>query len=123
MMNNFGEFLREKRLALGLGLREFCLRYKLDASNYSKIERGTSSPPSREKVEQYAEYLKVQKDSDDWLTLFDLAAISKGKLPDYILDNKKFVATLPVFLRKASTGSLYTKEELIQLAEDIRKSK
>ena len=121
-MSTFGEFLREKRLALGMGLREFCLSNGLDASNYSKLERDTVAPPSRDLLEKYAKFLKIEKDSKDWFNLFDLAAIAKKRIPDYVFDNKEFVAALPVFFRKAS-GEHYTKEELLKLAEDIKNSR
>lgn len=121
-MSEFGDFLRKKRLALGKGLREFCLNNGLDASNYSKIERGTITPPSRERLEKYAEFLKIEKGSEDWFNLFDLAAIAKKRIPDHLFDNKEFIAALPVLFRKA-TGEHYTKEELLRLAEDIRKSR
>lgn len=121
-MSTFGEFLREKRLALGKGLREFCLSNGLDASNYSKLERGTVAPPSRDLLEKYAEFLKIEKDSEDWFNLFDLAAIAKKRIPDYVFDNEEFVAALPVLFRK-STGEHYTKEELLKIAEDIKKSR
>jgi transcriptional regulator with XRE-family HTH domain len=122
-MNMFGDFLRKKRLGLGKGLRTFCLENGLDASNYSKIERGTLPPPSHEKIENYAEFLGIEKNSDDWHSLFDLAAIGKKRIPDYVFNNEEFVSSLPLLFRKADTGEHYTKEELIRIAEDIRKSR
>ena len=122
-MKIFGEFLREKRLALGKGLRAFCLENGLDPSNYSKIERGTVNPPSREKLEEYAKFLHIEKNTDDWFSFFDLASVARKEIPDYVFENKEFVQALPLLFRKADTGEHYTKEELLQLAEDIKKSK
>ena len=122
-MNAFGEFLRKKRLAIGKGLRTFCLENNLDASNYSKIERGITAPPSRERLEKYARFLKIEENSEDWLTLFDLASIAKKQIPTYVFNNKEFVANLPLLFRKADTGEHYSKEELLRLVEDIKKSK
>ena len=75
----FRDFLREKRLALGRGLRSFCLENGLDASNYSKIERGAISPPSHEKIKEYTRFLNIEENSDEWLSLFDLASIAKKR--------------------------------------------
>ncbi len=122
-MSEFGDFIREARLALGKGLREFCLENGLDASNYSKIERGIVTPPSGERLEKYANFLRIEKNSEDWFTLFDLAAIAKKRIPDYVFDNEAFVEALPILFRKADTGEHYTKEELLRIAEDIKKSK
>jgi transcriptional regulator with XRE-family HTH domain len=122
-MNIFGDFLRKKRLELGKGLRTFCLENGLDASNYSKIERGTVPPPSREKTEKFAKFLGIEENSDDWRNLFDLAAVAKKQIPDYVYNNETFVSALPLLFRKADTGEHYTKEELLKIAEDIRKSR
>jgi transcriptional regulator with XRE-family HTH domain len=123
MMSIFGDFLRKKRLELGKGLRAFCLENGLDASNYSKIERGTALPPSHEKIEAFAKYLNIEENAEDWRDLFDFAAVAKKQIPDYVYNNEDFVSALPLLFRKADTGEHYTKEELFQIAEDIKKSK
>ena len=53
--------------------------------------------------------------------MFDLAAITKGKIPDHVLKDEDFVACLPLLFRKTDTGEHYTKEELLRLAEDIKR--
>ncbi len=123
MMNAFGDFLRNKRLSLYKGLRAFCLENGLDASNYSKIERGVSPPPSNEKIKQYAKFLKIEEDSEEWIELFDLAAVAKRTIPDYVYNNEKFVASLPLLFRKSESGCLYSEKELQQLFEDFKASK
>ena len=47
----FGTFIKELRMKQRLGLREFCLKYEHDPSNWSKIEREVLSPPSDEAME------------------------------------------------------------------------
>jgi len=70
--DTFGHFFREMRLKMGLSLRQFCVEHGLDPGNISRIERGIACPPqSREKLEEYATYLGIDKDSDDWLNFFD----------------------------------------------------
>ena len=44
----FGKFIKERRIEKGLTLREFCKLIEVDASNWSKIERGLLSPPKSE---------------------------------------------------------------------------
>ena len=58
---SFGEFFREKRIALGLTLREFCEMYELDPGNISRLERGKSPPPKDSILKEYAKYLKLKQ--------------------------------------------------------------
>ena len=117
-MNNFGEFLREKRLSLGKGLRAFCLENNLDSLNYSKIERGRLKPPSGEKLKGYADFLQIEKGSNEWFNFFDLAMIARKCTPE----NKEFVLDFPLLFRNTETGDHYTKDELLRLIEDIKRS-
>ena len=122
MYKTFGQFVKEMRLKQGLTLRKFCIKYGLDPGNFSKLERGLLDPPSsREKLEQYASYLGIKKNSDDWFDFFNLAAISSGKIPPDILNDKQLVEKLPIFFRTL-TGKKVSKEKLIALAELIRRT-
>ena len=42
---NFGDFLRQQRLSLGLSLRVFCSKYKEDPVQWSRLERSMIFPP------------------------------------------------------------------------------
>jgi len=107
----FGEFIRRKRLEAGYGLREFCKQLEIDASNWSKVERGKlPAPEDKEYLESIAKFLSFKKGSSDWHTLFDLASISRKKIPDDVYDNKEFVFVLPVFFRTVR-GDKPTKKE------------
>ena len=53
-MPAFGEFFKVKRQALGLTLREFCLKHKLDPGNLSRMERGLLAPPQNRLVPDVA---------------------------------------------------------------------
>ena len=56
----FGDFIKEKRINKEITLREFCRQLELDASNWSKIERGVMSPPQdEEKLKQIAKVLGI----------------------------------------------------------------
>jgi transcriptional regulator with XRE-family HTH domain len=41
----FGAYIKEKRLRQEITLREFCRALGIDASNWSKVERGLLQPP------------------------------------------------------------------------------
>ena len=120
--NAFGEFVKQKRLALGLALREFCRENALDWGNLSKIERGRMSPPKSPKaLAEYAKALKIEKGSEDWRTFFDLAAISAGIIPDAIMSDEALVAKLPLVFRTIQ-GKKLSDKQLRNLAEVIRKA-
>jgi transcriptional regulator with XRE-family HTH domain len=117
---NFGSFAKQKRLELGVSLRQLCKDNHLDWANVSRIERGVSSPPkSREVLRQYAEALKIEEGSEDWASFMELAAISAGRIPDYVMNDEELVAKLPLVFRTVK-GEPLTPEKLRQLAEDLR---
>ena len=118
----FGEFFKEKRIALGFTLRRFCEEYKLDAGNLSRMERGVSiQPQNSEKLEEYAKYLKIKKDSDDWYQFFDLARAAAGMIPDEVMKDADLVKQLPVVFRTLR-GQKLTEKQLKDLIDKIRKA-
>ena len=81
----FGAFVRERRKATGISLREFSRRNGFDPANISRIERGISSPPkSQEIIDSIAKALQLTDDSSEWRHLHQLAAAETGQLPDQI---------------------------------------
>jgi transcriptional regulator with XRE-family HTH domain len=120
-MATFGEFFKQKRIALGKTLRQFCLENGLDPGNISKIERGKMPPTtSEEKLKEYAKYLKIEIGSRDWQTFKDLAAVSAGKIPEDLKD-EELLTRLPAFFR-ALRGKKFSKEELNGLIKKIKES-
>lgn len=118
----FGEFFKKKRGELGIPLRQFCLEHGLDPGNISKMERSVIPPPQgREKLEEYASYLKIKKGSDDWYTFFDLASADSGKIPRELLKKRDIVDQLPVLFRTLR-GQKITDEQLKKLIEMIKGS-
>jgi len=116
----FGELFKAKRQALGLTLREFCLKHKLDPGNLSRMERGLLAPPQdREVLEKYAEALELKSGGDDWYTFFDLAAAANGRLPDELLEDQEVVAKLPLVF-KTLRGKQLTERQLGELVKKIR---
>ena len=120
-MEIFGEFFKEKRIALGKTLRQFCDEYNLDAGNISKIERGKMAPPtSEEKLRKLAGYLKIEIDSKEWETFKDLASISAGKIPSDLQDQDT-LARLPVLFRKMREHR-FSEDELNEIIRKVRES-
>src|SRR3989442_1166057 len=114
----FGEYLKQIRERRRLGLREFCLEHGHDPSYWSKIERESLTPPRHEKVlREWAKQLRLKQGSEEWLKFFDYAAVDAGRIPDYIRQDEKLVAQLPVFFRALSgqKPSLEALEELVEL--------
>ncbi len=117
----FGQFIKERRNALNLSLREFCKQLGEDASNWSKVERGILAPPQdEEKLRRIAKLLDIGNNSEAWNMLTDYAKIDAGKIPDYLMSDKDVLNALPIFFR--TIGSVKpTPEELAKLIEVIRK--
>ncbi len=119
--NIFGAFAKELRIRQGLTLREFCSQNKLDAGNYSRIERGVFRPPSdTQKLEQYATALGLKPGEDDWIEFFDAAAASRGEFPQDLLSDEEVVAKLPVLFRTMRAKPI-SPESLDGLIDRIRR--
>ena len=117
---NFGKFFKEKRIELGLTLREFCRSNGFDPGNISKLERGLLSPPQTKKKRlEYAEALGIKENSDDWLTFCDLAATSVGKIPQDIASDEEVLHALPFLFR--SIRKRFLEEDLKKLVESVRR--
>jgi len=95
----FGELVKNMREERQLALREFCRLASLDPSNWSKVERGLLPPPkSRQQINDIAAVLMLPAESEDYHTLFDLAAISH--VPRELVQNN-VADNLVVFFRAA----------------------
>ena len=117
IMITFGEYFKQKRIALGKTLREFCREYKLDHGNISKLERGRLTPPQNDKtLNKYASYLQLS--SEELETFKELAGIGNKQIPEYLSDNE-ILSKLPVFFR-ALKGSELDETKLENLIEMIR---
>ena len=118
-IQTFGEFFRQKRVAAGFTLRSFCNRFGLDPAYISRIETDILTPPQdRDKLSALAKALGINDSSTNWINFFDLAYISKGKLPEDILANKKAQKFLPLLFRTAR-GQRLSKKKLQELVNLI----
>jgi hypothetical protein len=98
----FGEFhKRLRQTKTGLGLREFCRVHGFDPGNLSRLERGELAPPrSQERLEKHARCLRLERGSDDLRDFFDLAALSRGAIPNDIMKNPCLISQLPMMFRE-----------------------
>ncbi len=120
-MLNFGDFMKQLRLKNKITLREFCRVTGIDPSNWSKIERGVLPPPkSKMMLEEIARVLKLTKESEEWYTLMDLAAITH--IPKELLSDEMIIEKLPVFFRTLR-GQKPTSGELENLIKLLREDK
>ncbi len=117
----FGESIKEARLMKDIGLREFCRLLSIDASNWSKVERGLLSPPQDEKkLKQIAKILEIDTKSEQFSELKDMASVGSGIIPKDILSDKEVVDSLPMFFRTVRSEKPST-EELRRLIDKIKK--
>ena len=115
----FANFIREKRIVAGLTLREFCKLSGFDASNWSKVERGLLTPPQSKKIlAEIAIILKIEKESQEYKEMIDLAALSS--IPEDLIESE-ILEQLPVFFRTVR-GDNPTEEELKTLLAKIKLS-
>jgi transcriptional regulator with XRE-family HTH domain len=121
-MSNFGKFLKDLRVNKAISLREFCRLTGLDPSNWSKVERGILPPPKNRKVvADIATVLMIEKGSEDWNTLFDLAAI--GHIPAQLLAGPKMEDRLTIFFRAARGDKAPTPKQMKDMIEAFKGNK
>jgi transcriptional regulator with XRE-family HTH domain len=121
MSNNFANLVKEKRISLRLTLREFCKKINYDPANWSKIERGLNYPPEDvDTLNLWANNLEINEETER-NHFFDLASLSKGKVPKDILADEEALSMLPVFFR-TTRGAKPSPEDLKGLVELIKRN-
>jgi transcriptional regulator with XRE-family HTH domain len=105
---NFGEFIKEKRLAKGINLRKLAELTGFAPGYLSDIEQGKRNSPTPEKLAKIIEVLELAE--EDITLMNDLAAHSRETVaPDiseYVMNND----SVRVALRKARELQLGDKE-------------
>ena len=105
---NFGEFIKEKRLAKGINLRKLAELTGFAPGYLSDIEQGKRNSPTPEKSAKIIEVLELTE--EDITLMNDLAAHSRETVaPDiseYVMNND----SVRVALRKARELKLGNKE-------------
>ena len=119
MPTTFGQFLKEKRLALDLSLREFARRVGMQPSNYCNVEADVLSPPPVETLEKLGRALGLRKGTSDYETFHDLAAKGRDEIPVDVERIVKENELIPAMLRTVEYEQL-SKEQLRGIIEDLR---
>jgi transcriptional regulator with XRE-family HTH domain len=117
--NAFGEFIREKRLALGLSLRTFAREVGMQPSNYCNVENGVLPPPSAEGVERIAVALGLERASSERVRLLDMAAEARREVPADIAKIVRKNDLIPALLRTVESERV-SEEKLRGIIEDLR---
>ena len=119
MPTTFGQFLKEKRLALDLSLREFARRVGMQPSNYCNVEAGVLPPPPAETLEKLARALGLKPGTADYETFHDLAAEGRDEIPADVERIVKENELIPSMLRTVEYEQL-SKAQLRGIIEDLR---
>ena len=112
-MKNFGETIRDLRVAQDLGLRETATKIGLSPAYLSRIERNKERPPRPEVIKALAKVLAADPD-----VLFRLSSSTDPEIVDYLHDQPE-VMNLLRYIKEASFTEDGIKS-LIQAAESIK---
>lgn len=114
----FSDTVKALRIRKRLTLRDFCEQAGLDASNWSKVERGVNPPSGDVRVlERLADFFGLA--GAEKLAFMDAAALQRREIPPDVAGHAVLQRALPAFFR-AARGHELTEPELQQLAADIR---
>ena len=117
----YGEYIKAIRMKKEISLREFCKLAEMDASNWSKTERGLLAPPQdEEKLKKIARVLGIKIGTEAWNEMKDLANIDAGIIPEDIRSDAEVLKALPMFFRTIRSDKP-TAEELDKLINMIKK--
>ncbi len=120
-MRQFGDFVKNRRAELEIGLREFCEQLGYDPSNWSKIERGLFQPPQdRELLERVGKILQLSGNATALQEMQDKADLDRGQLPKDITEDSYVMSMLPAVMRtiRETKPSSEEIDELIKLLRD-----
>lgn len=112
-MKNFGDTVRNLRVAQDLGLRETATKVGISPAYLSRIERGKERPPRPEVIKKLAKLLGADPD-----VLFRLSSSTDPEVADF-LHAQPVVMKLLRYLKEASFSEEEVRQ-LIQVAERIK---
>ena len=119
MVKTFGEFLKEKRLAIGLSLREFARQVGMQPSNYCNVEAGVLPPPPAESLEKLCRFLNIKKGTSEFELFHDLVAKGRDEIPADVERIVKENELIPAMLRTVEYEQV-SKQQLRGIIEDLR---
>jgi len=112
-MKNFGEIVRELRVAQNLGLRETALKLEISPAYLSRIERGKEHPPKPNIIKKIAKVLAADPD-----VLFRLASSTDPEIASYLHEQPELAILLRHIKQANFTGDDIKK--LVNFAEGIK---
>ena len=119
MKTTFGQFLKTKRLALDLSLREFARKIGMQPSNYCNIESDVLPPPPADGLERIGKVLGLKRGTPDYTKFHDLAAQGRDEIPADVEQIVKGNELIPAMLRTVEYEKV-TKEQLRGIIEDLK---
>lgn len=111
-MKNFGETIRELRVAQDLGLRETAGKIGISPAYLSRIERNKEKPPKPEIIKALAKELATDPD-----VLFRLSSSTDPEVSGF-LNDKPEVMELLRFIKEADFNRKQL-EQLLMVAKNI----
>ncbi len=119
MPETFGEYVRTRRLEIGMSLRTFAIATRQDPANVSRMERQQLTPTQDlESLNLIADALEFANPSMERLKLIDLAAVAARRIPADIAEDDALMAQLPVLFRKLRT-ELRTDEVQLDMLKKV----
>lgn len=112
-MRNFGETIRDLRVAQSLGLRETATKVGISPAYLSRIERGKESPPRPEIIKNLAKVLAADPD-----VLFRLSSFTDPDIVDFLHDYPQVTNLLRYIMT-----AIFNDEEINQLFEAAKSIK
>ncbi len=114
-MKDFGETIRDLRVAQDLGLRETAIKVGISPAYLSRIERGKERPPRPEVIKALAKILAADPD-----VLFRLSSSTDPEVVDYLHEQPEVMNLLRCIKEAKLTEDEIKK--LILTAESIKES-
>ncbi len=111
-MNNFGETLRNLRIARDMGLRETAAQGGISPAYLSRIERGKERPPKPEVIKNLAKVLAADPD-----VLFRLSASTDPEISELMNENPKVLEFIRLIHRSDPTEEQL--DRIIDFAREI----
>jgi transcriptional regulator with XRE-family HTH domain len=92
------EWIRDKRRAAEIGLREFAILIGESPANWCNFENGRRPAPQNEpKLRKIAQVLGIRENSEDWDTLFNI--VRKPNRPPADIEQYAQTQLVPTLLR------------------------
>lgn len=117
---NFGEFIKEKRIAKNIALREMANMLNISAPFLADVEKDRRNPFTMEKLIQLAKILELSKEENE--LMLDLAGKKRNEvapdLPEYIME-REYVSSALRTARDLGAGE----EDWNRFVDELKKRK